>query len=126
MARALILISALILPSSAMAQSVPEGAPQFLPATVAPSRDGVDRRVRITNQTGLVVRIFQAGDERSGEFGENLIAGQPMAAGEQRILVIDNGRGICRFVLRAELSSGQEVIRRDVNVCTTRDLALTR
>ena len=105
---------------------VPEGGPQFLPSTVAPSRDGVDRRVRIANQTGLQVRILQIGDERTTEFGENLIAGQPLSAGERRILVLDTGQGLCRFALRAELSSGEAIVRRDVNVCVVRDLSLTR
>lgn len=126
MFRFVLVLSAFALAAPAQAQAVPEGAPQLLPSTVAPSRDGVDRRVRIANQTGLPVRILQIGDERTAEFGENLIAGAPLAAGERRILVLDNGQGVCRFALRAELSSGEAIVRRDVNACVVRDLSLTR
>jgi hypothetical protein len=90
------------------------------------SSDGLNRRVRVHNQTGLTVQRLQAADVRTGEYAPDLLAGSPLEAGSSRPVVIDAGTNACLFDLRAELSSGQVLVRENLNVCRIADYYLTR
>lgn len=90
------------------------------------SSDGQNRRVRVHNQTGLAMNSLRAADVRTGEYGDNLLAGSPLDAGANRPILIDDGRGGCLYDLQAQLSSGQTVTKENVNVCRIADVYLTR
>lgn len=90
------------------------------------SRDGQNRRVRIHNQTGVVVQTLRAADVRTGTFGPDLLAGTPMATGASAPVTIDDGAGGCLYDLRAELAGGQTLLRENINVCRIADYYLTR
>ena len=92
----------------------------------AQSTDGLSRRVRVHNQTGLEIKRLQAADVRTGQYAEDLLAGAAVAAGASRPVTIDAGNNACLFDLRAELSSGQAVVKENVNVCRVADVYLTR
>lgn len=92
----------------------------------AQSSDGLNRRIRVHNQTGLTIRVLQAADVRTGSYAENLVAGSPLDSGASRQVTIDAGNNVCLFDLRAELTSGQTVTRENVNVCRVADVYLTR
>lgn len=104
--------------ADALAQSAPRPAD--------PSSDGLNRQVRVHNQTGLTVQRLQAADVRTGEYAADLLAGAPVEAGASRQVSIDAGTNVCLFDLRAELSSGQVLTRENVNVCRIADYYLTR
>jgi hypothetical protein len=90
------------------------------------SRDGQNRRVRIHNQTGVVLQKLQAADVRTGDFGADLLGGTPVATGASVPVTIDDGQGGCLYDLRAELAGGQTLLRENINVCRIADYYLTR
>ena len=90
------------------------------------SGDGQNRRVRIHNQTGVVLQKLQAADVRTGEFGADLLGGNAVAAGASAPVTIDDGKGGCLYDLRAELAGGQTLVRENINVCRIADYYLTR
>lgn len=92
----------------------------------AQSSDGLNRRIRVHNQTGLTIQVLQAADVRTGTYAENLVTGAPLETGASRQVTIDAGNNVCLFDLRAELSSGQAVTRENVNVCRVAEVFLTR
>lgn len=96
------------------------------PAPEGQSSDGQNRRVRIHNQTGVVVQTLRAADVRTGIFGADLLAGTPVASGASTPVTIDDGSGACLYDLRAELAGGQTLLRENINVCRIADYYLTR
>lgn len=62
------------------------------------------------------LNIVRAGQEG---WGANLLARGPLAPGDQLSMRPPEGAG-CRFDLRLLLQDGQEVIRRDADVCQDR------
>ena len=96
------------------------------PAFEGQSRDGQNRRVRVHNQTGVVLQKLQAADVRTGTFGSDLLGGTPVATGASVPVTIDDGAGGCLYDLRAELAGGQTLLRENVNVCRIADYYLTR
>ncbi|NJC40694.1 hypothetical protein GGQ87_000952 [Brevundimonas alba] len=90
------------------------------------SRDGQNRRVRVHNQTGVVLQKLQAADVRTGEFSGDLLGGSPVATGSSTPVTIDDGQGGCLYDLRAELAGGQTLVRENINVCRIADYYLTR
>ena len=92
----------------------------------AQSSDGLNRRIRVHNQTGLTIQTLQAADVRTGTYAENLVTGAPLESGASRLVTIDAGNNVCLFDLRAELTSGQAVTKENVNVCRVAEVFLTR
>lgn len=90
------------------------------------SRDGQNRRVRVHNQTGLVLQSLQAADVRTGDFGSDLLGGGPIPTGDSRPVLIDDGANGCLYDLKATLGGGQTLLRENVNVCRIADYYLTR
>jgi len=95
-------------------------------AAALQSRDGQNRRVRIHNQTGVALQTLQAADVRTGDFRADLLGGSPIAAGESRPVLIDDGANGCLYDLKAGLAGGQTVVRENVNVCRIADYYLTK
>ena len=102
------------------------GLADAAPSAGDQSRDGQNRRVRIHNQTGVVLQKLQAADVRTGTFGADLLAGTPVASGASTPVTIDDGAGGCLYDLRAELAGGQVLLRENINVCRIADYYLTR
>lgn len=96
------------------------------PAVDGQSRDGQNRRVRVHNQTGVVLQKLHAADVRTGTFGSDLLGGTPVATGASVPVTIDDGAGGCLYDLRAELAGGQTLLRENINVCRIADYYLTR
>lgn len=90
------------------------------------SSDQQNRRVRIHNQTGLVLQSLQAADVRTGDFRPDLLGGAPIPTGESRPVLIDNGANGCLYDLKVGLAGGQTLVRENVNVCRIGDYYLTR
>ncbi|HYC99407.1 hypothetical protein [Brevundimonas sp.] len=96
------------------------------PAPEGQSRDGQNRRVRVHNQTGVVLQKLQAADVRTGTFGGDLLGGTAVPSGASAPVLIDDGAGGCLYDLRAELAGGQTLLRENINVCRIADYYLTR
>lgn len=90
----------------------------------AKSQDSENRRVRVHNQTGAVIRSLSAAPADGGE--AVILLAAPLEPGQSRPLVIDAGDGTCVFTLRLTFADGRTLERPSVNVCRVADVYLTR
>ncbi len=90
------------------------------------SRDGLNRRVRIHNQTGWTMTHFYASDSRVTSWEEDMLGSSVLAAGRSVMMNIDDGSGACLYDFKARFTNGQELTRFQVNVCQIADYYYTR
>lgn len=95
-------------------------------AVAVQSRDGLNRRVRIHNQTGWTMTHFYASDSRVDDWQEDMLGSGVLAAGASVMMNIDDGSGACLYDFKARFSNGQELTRFGVNVCEIADYYYTR
>ena len=92
----------------------------------AQSRDGLDRRVRIHNQTGWTMVRFYASRASTSSWEEDILGSRVMRNGQSWRINIDDGTRSCVYDFRAEFSNGQVLQRFGVNVCRITDYHYTR
>ena len=126
-ARAALIIAALGTASAATAAADPAVAADKT-AVSAPvqSRDGLNRRVRIHNNTGWTMLRFYASDSRVDDWEEDMLGRDVLAAGSSIMMNIDDGSGACVYDFKAEFTNGQVLTRFNVNVCQIADYYYTR
>lgn len=90
------------------------------------SRDGLNRRVRIHNQTGWTMTHFYASDSRVNSWQEDMLGRSVLSAGRSVMMNIDDGSGACLYDFKARFTNGQELTRFGVNVCQIADYYYTR
>lgn len=90
------------------------------------SRDGLNRRVRIHNQTGWTMTHFYASDSRVSSWQEDMLGRSVLSAGRSVMMNIDDGSGACMYDFKARFTNGQELTRFGVNVCQIADYYYTR
>lgn len=90
------------------------------------SRDGLNRRVRIHNQTGWTMTHFYASDSRVNSWQEDMLGSSVLSAGRSVMMNIDDGSGACMYDFKARFTNGQELTRFGVNVCQIADYYYTR
>lgn len=97
-------------------------------AAAAPiqSRDGLNRRVRVHNNTGWTMTHFYASDSRVDDWQEDMLGADVLAAGSSIMMNIDDGSGACLFDFKARFTNGEELTRFNVNVCQIADYYYTR
>ena len=78
---------------------------------------------RIVNRTAAPATALHAVRSGRPDWGGNLLNRGPLAPGAQFALRPAEGAG-CRFDLRMVLQDGQEVVRRDTDICAERTVAL--
>lgn len=78
-----------------------------------------DRRVIISNQSSVTLVRFYASNVSRGRWEEDILGFRVLDSGDYVTADIDDGTGHCRFDFKAVFSNGNEITRRNVNVCTT-------
>jgi hypothetical protein len=124
-ARAALIAAAMGLTSAAAAEPV-VAADKTAVSAPAQSRDGLNRRVRIHNNTGWTMTHFYASDSRVTSWQEDMLGSSVLAAGNSIMMNIDDGSGACLYDFKARFSNGQELTRFNVNVCQIADYYYTR
>ena len=71
------------------------------------SRDGLNRRVRIHNNTGWTMTHFYASDSRVTSWEEDMLGSSVLGAGNSIMMNIDDGSGACLYDFKARVSSGR-------------------
>ncbi|MBB4081449.1 hypothetical protein [Brevundimonas lenta] len=122
--RAALVVAALGTASIATAE--PFVAADKVAASAPQSRDGMNRRVRIHNQTGWTMTHFYASDSRIEDWQEDMLGEDVLSAGASIMMNIDDGSGACLYDFKARFSNGQELTRMRVNVCEIADYYYTR
>jgi hypothetical protein len=124
-ARAALIVAALGTASVATAEPV-VAADRTAASAPAQSRDGLNRRVRIHNNTGWTMLRFYASDSRVTDWEEDMLGRGTLAAGNSIMMNIDDGSGACLYDFKAEFTNGQVLTRYNVNVCQIADYYYTR
>lgn len=119
-----VLVSAGRSPDGGRAIDIAQRASAGAPSGV--SQDGMNRRLRVHNQTGWTIVHLLAAETGSDVWGGDLLRGQALTTGASWVGLIDDGAGACAFTLRAEFSNGQVLERPAVNVCRIADFYFTR
>lgn len=123
-ARAALIVAALGTASVAAAE--PVVVADKVAASATQSRDGLNRRVRIHNNTGWTMLRFYASDSRVDSWEEDMLGSGTLAAGSSVMMNIDDGSGACLYDFKAEFTNGQVLTRFNVNVCQIADYYYTR
>lgn len=124
-ARAALIVAAMGFTSAASAEPV-VAADKTAVSALAQSRDGLNRRVRIHNNTGWTMLRFYASDSRITSWQEDMLGRGTLAAGNSIMMNIDDGSGACLYDFKAEFTNGQVLTRFNVNVCQIADYYYTR
>ncbi len=124
-ARAVLIAAVLGTASAAAAEPVAAADTVAVPVPVQ-SRDGLNRRVRIHNNTGWTMTHFYASDARVTSWEEDMLGRDVLAAGSSIMMNIDDGSGACVYDFKARFSNGEELTRFGVNVCQIADYYYTR
>jgi hypothetical protein len=76
-----------------------------------------ERNLTLVNQTRFAIEEFYAANVSREEWGDNRIAGEPLAAGASVRVDLDDGTGYCLFNLRAVFEDGEVVDKESVDIC---------
>lgn len=125
-ARAALIVAALGTASVATAAEPVVAADKTAVSAPVQSRDGLNRRVRIHNNTGWTMLRFYASDSRVTSWEEDMLGRGTLAAGSSIMMNIDDGSGACLYDFKAEFTNGQVLTRFNVNVCQIADYYYTR
>jgi hypothetical protein len=120
------LIAAVLGAASAAVAAEPVVAAEKAAAAPMQSRDGLNRRVRIHNNTGWTMTHFYASDSRVDSWQEDMLGRDVLSAGSSITMNIDDGSGACLFDFKARFTNGEELTRFNVNVCQIADYYYTR
>ena len=112
--------------ASFSATAEPAIAVEKTAAAPTQSRDGLNRRVRIHNNTGWTMLRFYASNTSRSDWEEDILGDGVLADDASIVMNIDDGSGACNFDFKAEFTNGQELIRNNVNVCEIADYYYTR
>ena len=125
-ARAALIVAALGTASVATAAEPVVAADKAAVSAPVQTRDGLNRRVRIHNNTGWTMLRFYASDSRVTDWEEDMLGRGTLAAGSSIMMNIDDGSGACLYDFKAEFTNGQVLTRFNVNVCQIADYYYTR
>lgn len=84
-----------------------------------------NRVVTIINDTSRSMTRFYASNVGTDDWEENIFRGDRLRPGRSADVNIDDGKGWCKFDLKAVFSDGTEVVRRRVNVCSVESWTIT-
>ena len=73
--------------------------------------------MRIINNTGLTMEVFQASNTRRNSWEEDILGDEVVRPGGSFTANINDGTGACMFDFRAKFRGGGELVKRNVNVC---------
>ena len=125
-ARAALIVAALGSASTAVAAEPVFAADKIAVSATVQSRDGLNRRVLIHNNTGWTMLRFYASDSRITSWQEDMLGRGVLNAGNSIMMNIDDGSGACLYDFKAEFTNGQVLTRYNVNVCRIADYYYTR
>ena len=89
------------------------------------SADTYDRRIVLVNNSSQVITHFYASNVGANDWQEDILGRSTLRPGQQARINLNDGTGYCRFDFRTVTQSGEEIVRRGVNVCAVSSYTLT-
>ncbi len=83
----------------------------------AGAAEAQDRRVRIVNETGYTIMEFYGSNKGTTSWEEDILGSDVLGSGQSVVVDFDDGTGYCKFDFKAVFSDGDEVVKKNVNVC---------
>ena len=77
----------------------------------------LDRRVRIVNETGYILIEFYGSNKGSRSWEEDILGRDVLGSGQSIMIDFDDGTGYCKFDFKAVFDDGDELIRKNINIC---------
>lgn len=77
-----------------------------------------DVAYELNNNSALTILEFSTSPASMDTFGPDALGSGVVAPGEARVVNIENGSDQCRHDLRFVMEDGQELIARDVDICS--------
>ncbi len=77
----------------------------------------LDRHVKIINDTGFDIVHFYGSQVDAKTWEEDILGQDLLAAGDSVDINFDDGTGYCMFDFRAVFEDGDELVRKNINVC---------
>jgi hypothetical protein len=99
-------------------------ATMFFGSQPLKAQNSYNRHVEVINGSSYTLRSFYASNIDSPVWEEDILGVSVLAPGHEVNVDIDDGTGHCRYDLKAVFSNGQQVIRRNVDVCRLRSWTL--
>lgn len=76
-----------------------------------------DRRVMVHNNTGVTLTHLYSTNSGESSWGGDILGSSVIPSGEAVMVDFDDGSGACLFDVKARFADGDEVERRQINVC---------
>ena len=89
----------------------------------APVTDGQNRNVSFVNNGKESIFYIYWANIASSSWGNDQLGSSTLPAGQSWETTVDDGSGACRFNFRAVTAGGREIVRSDINVCSTYTIA---
>ncbi len=83
------------------------------------SQDDRNRAVSLVNRGKESIFYIYWANIASTTWGSDRLGSSTLPAGQSWETTVDDGSGACRFNFRAVTAGGREILRNDVNVCST-------
>lgn len=84
-----------------------------------------DRRVRLVNNSSKTIMSFYASNTRRDRWEEDILRNSTVPPGKTVTINIDDGSGACNFDFKTVMRGGQELVRRNVDVCKVATYTIT-
>ncbi|MFT0851640.1 hypothetical protein VRY85_12775 [Achromobacter sp. F4_2707] len=85
-----------------------------------------DRHVTVINKTKTALFAFYASRTSSNDWEEDILGDDVIMPGESIRINIDDGSGACKFDFKGEFEDGDEVVKKNVDVCTVSEFSFTQ
>jgi hypothetical protein len=83
-----------------------------------------DRRIELTNNTGMAIVEIQIAQVGTGRWERDLLGDDILLPAQSVLVDIDDG-GHCRFDIKTIFDDGTTSVRRDIDVCAVERFAVS-
>jgi len=84
-----------------------------------------NRVVTIHNKTDVLMTEFYASNVDTDDWEEDILGEDVLRPGQSFDVDIDDGTGACRFDFKGVFDDGDEVVKKNVNVCKVGSFSFT-
>jgi len=76
-----------------------------------------NRRIRLINDTNRSIVEFHASNVGTNSWEEDILGRNVLAPGNEVTINLNDGSGYCKFDFLTVMRGGQQVVKRNVNIC---------
>ncbi len=84
-----------------------------------------DRRIELTNNTRMAIVEIQIAQVGTGRWERDLLGDDILLPSQSILVDIGDGKGHCRFDIKAVFDDGTSSTRRDIDVCAVERFAVS-